>query len=129
MSNILHDFMNALDERGVKYTRGGYGDVIFRREDATLVSVRKTLDGEALTVSFTRMTVDDAISEIFLAERPSIIAARQAFLDENIRRLHFQKTACSTLRKAGFTIKDIANSLDIPESTVLSRLGESDQPL
>lgn len=126
MSNILQEFMNALDERGVKYTRGAYGDVIFRREDATLVSVRKTLDGEALTISFTRMTVDDAISEIFLAERPSIVAAREAYLEEKRQRHEYLRLKCLGLRAAGSTVEEIANSLDIPESTVLSLIGEAD---
>lgn len=65
MSRILQEFMNALDERGIEYRRGTYGDVIFRREDGTKFSVCKTLDGENLLVIAEQVSLDDAISEIF----------------------------------------------------------------
>lgn len=64
MSNILQEFMNALDERGIEYRRGVYGDVLFQREDGTKFSVRKTLDGEDLLVVAERVSLDYAISEI-----------------------------------------------------------------
>lgn len=126
MPNILHEFMTALDERGIKYTRGTWGDVLFQREDGTKFSVRKTLDGEDLLVVAERVSLDDAISEIFPTESQSIAAAREAYFEEKRHRHETLVWIACTARKAGLTVEDISNSLGVPESTVLSLLSESD---
>ena len=65
MSDILQKFMSALDERGIEYVRGTWGDVIFQREDGTRFSVKSTIDRKGLYITCMRATLDDAISEIF----------------------------------------------------------------
>lgn len=110
MSNILQEFMTALDERGIEYVRGTWGDVIFQREDGTRFSVRSTIDRKGLYVTCMRASLDDTISEIFGD-------------DQAVRNLWI---ACTALRKAGLTDEDISNSLGISELTVLSLIGEAD---
>lgn len=118
MSNILQEFMTALDERDIEYVRGTWGDVIFQREDGTRFGVRSTIDRKGLYIACTRASLDDAISEIF--------GDKQEFCEESHNPIRNLWIACTALRKAGLTDEDISNSLGISELTVLSLIGEAD---
>jgi len=118
MSDILQKFMSALDERGIEYVRGTWGDVIFQREDGTRFSVKSTIDRKGLYVTCMRASLDDAISEIF--------GDKQDFCEESHSPIKNLWTWCTALRKAGLTDKEISRLLGISELTVLSLIGEGE---
>lgn len=65
MSNILREFISALDKRGINHRRGTCGSVIFNRHDGTEFRVNSSIDKEHLLILQSKGSVDEALEEIF----------------------------------------------------------------